>query len=81
MTVYLSGKCACVFVDGEEACRPFGSAKFLNVILLGVAAGSGHLGLKEETLLKQLEIYVPARFLDINIQAFRAGLDIGKTNK
>jgi len=81
MTVYLSGKCSCVFVDGEEACRPFGSARFLNVILLGVAAGSGHLGLKEETLLKQLEIYVPARFLEVNLQAFKAGLEIGKNSK
>ena len=81
MTVYLSGKCPCVFVDGEEACRPFGSARFLNVILLGVAAGSGHLGLKEETLLKQLEIYVPAKFLEVNLQAFKTGLEIGKNSK
>ena len=81
MTVYLSGKCSCVFVDGEEACRPFGSARFLNVILLGVAAGSGHLGLKEETLLKQLEIYVPAKFLEVNLQAFKTGLEIGKNSK
>lgn len=76
MTAYLKQKCSCIFVDAEEVCRPFGSSKFFNVIMLGVAAGSGHLGLKKETLLKQIEQRVPARFLDVNIRAFTAGIDI-----
>ena len=76
MTAYLKQKCRCIFVDAEEVCRPFGSAKFFNIIMLGVAAGSGSLGLGRETLLKQIEQYVPARFLDVNIRAFRAGTEI-----
>ena len=76
MTAYLKQKCRCIFVDAEEVCRPFGSAKFFNIIILGVAAGSGSLGLGRETLLKQIEQYVPARFLDVNIRAFRAGTEI-----
>ena len=76
MTAYLKQKCSCIFVDAEEVCRPFGSSKFFNVIMLGVAAGSGHLGLKKETMLKQIEQRVPARFLDVNIRAFTAGIDI-----
>ena len=76
MTAYLKQKCTCIFVDAGEACRPFGSSKYFNVIMLGVAAGSGHLGLKKETLLKQIEQYVPARFLDANIRAFTAGTEI-----
>ena len=76
MTAYLKQKCTCIFVDAGEACRSFGSSKFFNVIMLGVAAGSGHLGLKKETLLKQIEQYVPARFLDANIRAFTAGTEI-----
>ena len=76
MTAYLKQKCSCIFVDAEEVCRPFGSAKFFNIIMLGVAAGSGSLGLGRETLLKQIEQYVPARFLDVNIRAFRAGTEI-----
>ena len=76
MTAYLKQKCTCIFVDAGEACRPFGSSKFFNVIMLGVAAGSCHLGLKKETLLKQIEQYVPARFLDANIRAFTAGTEI-----
>ena len=76
MTAYLKQKCSCIFVDAEEVCRPFGSSKFFNVIMLGVAAGSGHLGLKKETMLKQIEQRVPARFLDVNIRACTAGIDI-----
>ena len=76
MTEYLKGKCACIFVNAEEVCRPFGSTKFFNIIMLGVAAGSGCLGLGKETLLKQIEQYVPAKFLDANIRAFSAGIEI-----
>ena len=76
MTAYLKGKCSCIFVNAEEVCKPFGSTKFFNVIMLGVAAGSGHLGLGKETLLKQIEQRVPSRFLDVNLRAFNAGIEI-----
>ena len=76
MKAYLQGKCECIFIDAEEVCKPFGSSKFFNIIMLGVAAGSGCLGLKKETLLKQIEQYVPSRFLDVNIRAFNAGIEI-----
>ena len=76
MTTYLRQKCDCIFINAEEVCKPFGSTKFFNIILLGVAAGSGHLGLNRETLLKQIEQRVPSRFLDVNIQAFNAGMEI-----
>ena len=81
MTAYLETKCDCIFVNAEEVCAPFGSSKFFNIIMLGVAAGSGHLGLSRKTLLKQIEKYVPARFLDVNIRAFNAGIEIaGQAN-
>lgn len=76
MTAYLRQKCDCIFINAEEVCKPFGSTKFFNIIMLGVAAGSGHLGLDRETLLKQIEQRVPSRFLDVNIQAFNAGIEI-----
>ena len=76
MKAYLQEKCDCIFIDAEEVCKPFGSSKFFNIIMLGVAAGSGRLGLKKETLLKQIEQYVPSRFLDVNIRAFNAGIEI-----
>ena len=81
MTAYLKGKCACIFVNAEEVCKPFGSTKFFNIIMLGVAAGSGHLGLSRETLLKQIEKYVPPRFLDVNTRAFLAGVEIAESER
>ena len=76
MTEYLRSKCQCILINAEEVCRPFGSTKFFNIIMLGVAAGSGHLDLSRETLMKQIGQYVPPRFLDMNIRAFSTGIEI-----
>ena len=50
MTAWLRDRCRCIFVNAEEVCRPFGSAKFFNIILLGIAAGSGALGQRRRIL-------------------------------
>ena len=76
MIEYLQQKCDCILINAEEVCKPFGSTRFFNVILLGMAAGSGHLGLSRETLLKQLEKRVPPKYLEINTRAFLAGVEI-----
>ena len=76
MVRYLRDRCDCIFINAEEVCKPFGSTRFLNIILLGVAAVSGKLGLGRETLLKQIEKNVPSRFLDVNIRAFESGMEI-----
>ena len=76
MTAYLRKKCRCIFIDAEEVCKAFGSTKFFNIVMLGVAAGSGCLGLSRETLLKQIGQYVPSRFLDVNIRAFNTGTEL-----
>ena len=77
MTEYLKGKCSCILVDSEEACKPFGSTKFFNIIILGIAAGSGKLGISKDTILKQIGERVPERFVEINRQAFLSGYDKG----
>lgn len=79
MVKYLEGKCECLFVNSEEVCKPFGSGKFFNIILLGIAVGSGRLGLGKEAVIRQMEKYVPARFLEVNRKAFGTGFDIGKS--
>ena len=76
MVDYLRKKCECIFVDADEVCRPFGSTRFFNVIMLGVAAGSGQLGLKADTLLEQLKQRVPAKYLEVNTRAFLSGVEI-----
>ncbi len=42
MVEYLKKNVRCIFVNGEEECRKLGSVKFLNIFLLGVAAGAGY---------------------------------------
>ena len=77
MTAYLKQKCSCIFVDADEVCRPFGSSKFFNIIMLGIAAGSGKLGIDKRTLLDQIENRVPEKFVEVNKEAFLAGYEIG----
>ena len=77
MTSYLRRKCSCIFVDADEICRPFGSNKFFNIIMVGIAAGSGKLGIEKETLLHQIERQVPPKFAQKNKEAFLAGFDVG----
>ncbi|MBQ9065477.1 MAG: indolepyruvate oxidoreductase subunit beta [Blautia sp.] len=77
MIEYLQGKCDCIFVDADEVCASFGSTKFFNIIILGIAAGSGRLGIDKDTILAQIAKRVPARFADINRRAFLKGYEIG----
>ncbi|MBR1910090.1 MAG: indolepyruvate oxidoreductase subunit beta [Lachnospiraceae bacterium] len=80
MVEYIKKKCICIFVDSDEVCRPFGSSKFFNIVILGIAAGSGRLGLSSEILLKQIEKRVPEAYVEINKKAFLAGYDIGRAS-
>lgn len=73
MTGYLDSKCSCIFIDSEEVCRPFGSSRFFNIIILGAASRSGRLGIDRATMLAQIEKRVPAKYTEVNKKAFEAG--------
>ena len=75
---YLKSKCSCIFVNSDEVCAPFGSSKFFNIIILGVAAGSGRLGISKEALLSQIEKRVPPKFIETNKKAFLTGFETGE---
>ena len=77
MVAYLSENVNCIFVDGNLECEKLGSVKFLNILLLGVAAGSGKLGIKKETILDEIKKRVKEKFLDANTKAFLTGYEIG----
>ena len=62
-----------IVVDGEGICAQCGSAKVLNVALLGAAAASGVLGLTLEQLLETIRQRIHERFLDSNLKALSAG--------
>ena len=73
MVDYLKTKCDCVFVDAGEVCAPFGSTKFFNIIMVGVAAGSGRLGIGKDTILRQIERRVTEKCIEVSKRAFEAG--------
>lgn len=81
MITYLKSKCECIVVDAMELCSGFGSTRYFNVAILGVAVGTGKLGLDVETILKEIEVRVPAQFVDTNKDAFLAGTKVGSANK
>lgn len=80
MVEYIKKKCISIFVDSDEVCRTFGSSKFFNIVILGIAAGSGRLGLSSEILLEQIEKRVPGAYVEINKKAFLTGYDIGRAS-
>lgn len=56
-------------VDSEAACKEIGSAKVLNVLLLGAAVHSGALGLDEEEIREALCGRLPEKLHALNFKA------------
>ncbi|MCR5417750.1 MAG: indolepyruvate oxidoreductase subunit beta [Lachnospiraceae bacterium] len=81
MLDHLEKNVSCIFADGDKECQKLGSVKFLNILLLGIAAGSGRLGINRETMESEIEKRVPPKFREANLQAFSQGYEIGKTNE
>ena len=73
---YLKSKVDVIEIDGADACKRLGSQKFLNIILLGLATGSGRLGISKETVIQEIKDRVPEKFKEANLKAFEYGIDI-----
>ncbi len=67
-----------VLVDGEEICNQVGSAKVLNIALLGAALESGKLGLTKEQLVTSINQLVKEKFVEMNMKALDLGITAGK---
>lgn len=78
MVAYLKNKCSCVVIDAKKICEPFGSSRYFNIAILGVATGTGRLGIAKETILAEIEKRVPQKFIETNKAAFYAGYEEGK---
>lgn len=78
MLEYLKNKCGCVVIDAKKICEPFGSSRYFNIAILGVAVGTGRLGISKETILKEIEKRVPSKFVETNKAAFFAGYGEGE---
>ena len=66
-------------VDADSVCREFGSQRYFNVVMLGVAIGTGIFDIPAQTVTKEILNRVPERFADINLKAFETGRQIGGT--
>ena len=60
-----------VVVDADHAAAELGSAKCLNVVLLGAASRAGELGLTEEDLLAAIHTLLPNKLWELNEQALK----------
>lgn len=61
-------------VDAASTAIACGNVKAANVVLLGVLTAAIHLPVHE--VEKAIEHVVPAKALDVNLQAFKAGLEL-----
>ena len=58
-----------IVVDAESACRERGSAKVLNMVLLGAAIRTGVLDLTEEDIKRAVDTMVNPKFRELNFEA------------
>lgn len=65
-----------VLVPALEIAKAAGNAKSVNVALLGALAAG--LGFEEEIWIETIRNRVPAKTVDVNIQAFRDGIEYAK---
>lgn len=62
-----------VVVDGEKIRAACGSAKVLNIALLGAACAAGTLGIPMESFQKAIESRLPQKFVTMNLKALELG--------
>ena len=71
----------CIMVNDAALCEPFGSVKFFNVAVLGVAQGAGLIDFTEEDMIATIRGTVKEAFVEKNIEAFNAGRLAGAEEK
>lgn len=65
-------------IDADAACREIGSAKVLNLLLLGAASSSGALGFSEEEMKAAVRELLPEKFHEMNYRALEYARDCRK---
>lgn len=64
----------CQRIAGSEAARALGNIQVLNTVMLGALCGSGLTGFEAGAFEETLRNELPSRFIDLNLESFRAGL-------
>ncbi|MDR1563510.1 MAG: indolepyruvate oxidoreductase subunit beta [Oscillospiraceae bacterium] len=67
-------------LSSAELARGSGSAKVINVAMLGFVLAKGWLPFEEEALLAVLNERIPKRFLELNIKALNTGKEYAQWN-
>jgi indolepyruvate ferredoxin oxidoreductase beta subunit len=62
-----------ILVDTERLAKEAGSSLTRNVVLLGVAAGTGKLPVTKDSLLEAVRDLAPPKHLKVNLRAFELG--------
>ncbi len=61
-------------VDAITLAKELGASIVANIVLLGAAMAKGSIPIKSETVIEEIKNTVPERFIDLNVQAFQAGI-------
>ncbi|MHA1519998.1 MAG: indolepyruvate ferredoxin oxidoreductase subunit beta [Promethearchaeota archaeon] len=69
------------FIDATNLAEQAGNIKTMNVVILGMASGSGKMPLQRETLENSIKKFVPAKALEVNRRAFELGFQQGKKDE
>ena len=61
-------------VDATTIAKELGASIVANIVLLGAALAKGSIPISSETVIEEIKNTVPERFIDLNVQAFQAGI-------
>ncbi len=61
-------------IDATAIAKELGASIVANIVLLGAAMAKGSIPINSETVIEEIKNTVPERFIDLNMQAFQAGL-------
>lgn len=76
---YITSNCRkTVFVDGYSLAVKAGSARAVNIVLLGAACGADMLPFSRDELIQTIQNSVAKKYTDMNMRAFEYGFDTGK---
>ncbi len=65
-------------VDSHSVSKDFGSLKFFNIIILGMACGLQVLGVDQNFVIREIEKKVKEKFVEVNKKAFTYGVKLGE---
>jgi len=66
-----------IVANASEIALACGNIRAANVVLVGILAAA--MDLPQDEFRSAIETMVPARFLDVNLQAFQQGLELGSS--